>query len=130
MAIGFIYLLSNPAMPGQVKIGYTLGSPDDRADDLSGHTGFPQRFVVEYWCLTNEPEIVEKTIHERLGDCRVSANREFFATSPTEAIRIIDESVKAAPTRYVRPGTPESNALARGSRCGKPLPGLFCWSCG
>jgi hypothetical protein len=38
---GYIYVLTNPNMPGLVKIGYTQRLPRERANDLSRATGVP-----------------------------------------------------------------------------------------
>jgi hypothetical protein len=38
---GYIYVLTNPNMPGLVKIGYTQRLPRERANELSRATGVP-----------------------------------------------------------------------------------------
>ena len=38
---GWVYILTNEAMPGLVKIGYTMNDPAIRAEELSSDTGVP-----------------------------------------------------------------------------------------
>src|SRR4051812_36035783 len=45
---GFIYILSNPAMPGLVKIGFTTGRVADRVADIGAATGVPAQFKIEW----------------------------------------------------------------------------------
>ncbi|MEZ5660578.1 MAG: GIY-YIG nuclease family protein [Burkholderiaceae bacterium] len=37
--LGWVYILNNAAMPGLVKIGFTVGDPLVRAKELSRGTG-------------------------------------------------------------------------------------------
>ena len=63
---GFVYILSNPAMPGLIKIGKTRLDPADRAAQLQT-TGVPAGFKVEYACRTPDPEVVEQAMHVAFG---------------------------------------------------------------
>lgn len=74
---GTVYILSNPAMPGLLKVGFTLRDAALRAAELSGATGVPTGFVIE-WTLPVEgdPNTVEQAAHARLAN--VSAGKEFF----------------------------------------------------
>src|SRR5260221_10703360 len=103
MPFGFVYILSNPAMPGCVKIGYSTHVPDYRAAQLSEATGVPKRFRVEYWCLTEDAELVEKRVHERLATSRMSNDREFFEVRIDEAIAVVDQLSNQLPSRFERP---------------------------
>jgi len=57
-AIGFIYVLSNEAMPGIVKVGITEKLAEDRAKKLHG-TGVPLAFDVEFRAATSRIKTVE-----------------------------------------------------------------------
>ena len=80
MSIGYIYCMTNSAMPGLVKIGMTLDHPEERAAELSSVTGVPARFEVAISKRVVEPEAKEAAIHDllsRLG-YRFNERREFF----------------------------------------------------
>lgn len=83
----YIYVLSNEAMPGLLKIGCTAFAPEERARQLST-TGVPQPFKVEeYWELNCEDILViERKIHAHLKKWRYAKNREFFGISVNVAV--------------------------------------------
>ena len=84
--IGHVYLLSNPALGGIVKIGHTKKVDAQlRADELSASTSIPLPFVVECSWLVEHPSACEARIHRRPEFCRVSKCREFFRIAPDEA---------------------------------------------
>jgi len=76
---GFVYVMSNPAMPKMVKVGMTTRTIEARARELHT-TGVPLPFVVEaaIWC--DDPLDTETAVHDHLLMCnhRVSESREFF----------------------------------------------------
>ena len=74
---GWVYVLTNEAMPGLVKIGYTMKDPAIRAEDLSRETGIPMPFVVIYKALCVSPRDVEQAVHKYLEAVRVNNQREF-----------------------------------------------------
>ncbi|MDX2970036.1 GIY-YIG nuclease family protein [Kribbella solani] len=82
---GFVYVLSNPAMPGLIKVGRTRQLTESRAKKLQT-TGVPVPFTVEFRALTSKPEAVEAVAHKLLAASRVSLSREFFQISATVAI--------------------------------------------
>ncbi|WP_220385717.1 GIY-YIG nuclease family protein, partial [Klebsiella pneumoniae] len=43
---GWVYVLSNPCMPGIYKVGMTTTSPEVRARELSSATGVPAPFKI------------------------------------------------------------------------------------
>lgn len=84
MSKGYVYVLSNPSMPGVVKVGKTKRCGRDRAAEL-WTTGVPEHFVVEFEILTAAYAQIESAAHERLKGHRVHAGREFFRVSPEQA---------------------------------------------
>jgi len=75
---GYVYLMQNRSMPAKVKIGFTMGDPNERANELSKPTGIPEPFEVVGKILTPWPHDVESEVHRQLSFLRVSKNREFF----------------------------------------------------
>jgi len=61
-SVGFTYVLSNPAMPGMVKVGYSTRLAEDRAKELYT-TGVPLPYAVEFGAATSFPEDVEAAVH-------------------------------------------------------------------
>lgn len=84
MSRGFVYILSNPSMPGIVKIGKTTRSVEQRVVELY-QTGVPTPFVVVSSFLTPDCHDLEAIAHAHLGQSRLTGGREFFALSPEEA---------------------------------------------
>lgn len=75
---GWVYVLSNEAMPGIFKIGMTTSAPEVRAREVSQGTGVPMPYVVEHAFHSYQPRQDEAEIHELLGEYRLNPNREFF----------------------------------------------------
>jgi hypothetical protein len=88
--LGFIYIMSNPAHPGLLKIGQTSKDPLVRRKELST-TGVPEEFVIEYQALVSDYRRQEKYIHQKLSKVRHSDRKEFFSISVPEAINTIRE---------------------------------------
>ncbi len=78
MSYGFVYFVTNPAMPGIVKIGMTLKHPLERMAELSTSTSCPQPFSMLAFFDTPAPAEVERAIHHSLAWCRINGRREFF----------------------------------------------------
>ena len=57
---GWVYILTNPAMPNMVKIGFTTRSLEARADELTAATGVPLPFVVAWGRAVSDCAYVEK----------------------------------------------------------------------
>ncbi len=77
-----IYVLTNEAMPGYVKIGRTNSSIEQRMKELSVATGVPLPFTCFYACTVKDSFFAEKQIHETFADNRINPKREFFIISP------------------------------------------------
>ena len=86
---GILYVLTNVSIPGLLKIGYTERDLDSRVEELSSSTGVPTPFVVAAKFEVENPEEVEKRIHDKLRHCRENSGREFFRISLEDAISII-----------------------------------------
>jgi hypothetical protein len=65
--VGFVYVLSNPAMPGLLQVGWTGKLTESRARKLQT-TGVPVVFTVEFRALTSMSEAVEAAAHQILAD--------------------------------------------------------------
>jgi hypothetical protein len=140
MAVGYIYVLTNPAMPSMVKVGYTHENTAVRARQIFT-TGVPKPFQIEFFFLTENVEAVEAAVHKALHPKRVSNGREFFSVEIAEAVREIERHVREPEPRFLRePLKPlpfKSNIdppLRACRRCGFPKESgnehLFCPKCG
>ena len=100
-----VYVLTNPAMPGLVKIGMT--DRDDvkrRMSDLYT-TGVPLPFecVAAREIEDREAADIEKALHTAFGPNRVNSSREFFQIEP-EQVQVL---LRVMPGRDVTPSTPD-----------------------
>lgn len=89
---GIVYALTNPAMPGLVKIGMTSrNNIDERMKELYG-TGVPVPFECKYACKvkSSDCEKIEKALHTAFAPDRINANREFFKIKPEQAMAILE----------------------------------------
>ncbi len=59
-----IYILTNEAMPGYVKIGKTTTSLEQRIKELSSSTSIPLPFTCFYACTVRNCDFVERQLHE------------------------------------------------------------------
>ena len=87
--LSVVYLLTNPAMPGLVKIGRT--SQDDaqaRLDQLYT-TGVPVPFELAFAARVPNHVDVERALHTAFGPQRVNPKREFFRIDPEQARAIL-----------------------------------------
>ncbi len=136
MSLGYIYVLSNPRMPGLLKIGFTCGSVERRRRELSGATGVPDEFVIDYFRLTEDAEDVERLVHGELDAYRASDRREFFAAELAAVIATVERLTKLPPIQFTRPtapstGSPESRSCRRcGNSYIKTDSKSLCPSCG
>lgn len=123
-AVGFTYVLSNPAMPGMVKVGYTTALAEDHVKELYS-TAVPLPYVVEFDALTSYPDEVKARAHKMLDWHRVAKDRDFFRVAPNlaiEAVRdaLLDEAGLAAwnsgKVHQVRDGDRVALTAARGDK--------------
>jgi hypothetical protein len=85
-----IYVLTNSAMPGLVKIGKTTNLKK-RIRDLSSPSGVPVSFELEYACQVKNSKCdeIEKALHTAFKPQRLNTGREFFRINPVQAIAIL-----------------------------------------
>jgi hypothetical protein len=87
MAIrGWVYVISNAAMPDLLKIGFSLKDPTLRARELA-NTGSPFPYKVQYEALLENPRDVEQRTHQHLADRR--EGREWFRCTFDQAVSAI-----------------------------------------
>jgi len=85
---GIVYVLSNPAMPGLVKIGQTTNEITNRMNDLNT-TGVPLPFECLFACEVDDCKLVENSLHKAFYPYRINPRREFFEIDPDQAIVIL-----------------------------------------
>jgi len=86
---GIIYLLSNPAMPGIIKIGKTTKEDVKvRMKELYA-SGVPLPFECVYAARVTNIDEVEKALHMAFSPDRLNPKREFFEIEAGQAIAII-----------------------------------------
>ena len=88
MSEGTVYVLTNPAMPGMVKIGKTIRDVSLRLADLYS-TGVPLPFECAYAALVKDVDKTEKAFHTAFEPSRVNPKREFFNINPEQAIAVL-----------------------------------------
>lgn len=87
---GWVYIITNKAMPGLIKVGYSTKDPQLRARELGG-TGVPHPFIVEADFLCFSPRAVEKKVHAELEEFR--EGKEWFRCAASVAINAINRYV-------------------------------------
>lgn len=98
--MGYVYILTNQAMPGLIKIGFTMRTASERADELykdggKSKSGVPLPFEVAYEFPCENPEKLEGEVHKKLAEHRINKDREFFKYPVDDAIKLIEELHKA-----------------------------------
>lgn len=103
---GFLYVLTNPAMPGMVKIGFTTQNIEERIRELSATPGVPVRFLCNFAAKVPSMREKERMLHQIFDPDRVNPKREFFRLDPERVIL----AIKMGPYTEVTPGKPEVTA--------------------
>lgn len=80
-----VYILTNEAMPGLIKIGRTDNDKLDVRIKQLDTTGVPLPFECFYAVKVENATAIEQRLHEGLDNCRVRHRREFFETTPEQA---------------------------------------------
>jgi hypothetical protein len=86
---GILYILTNPVMPGLVKIGFTTETIEKRIRDLSRPSGIPVRFDCYFAAEVSSEQEKELRLHELFKPDRVNLKREFFRVDPERVVLAI-----------------------------------------
>ena len=79
-----VYILTNPSMPGLVKIGRT-SKLIPRVEALSASTSSPEPFIIAYAAYVEDAPYVERALHAAFSMHRMPG-REFFRIPVTNAV--------------------------------------------
>jgi hypothetical protein len=111
MKHGIVYVLTNPAMPGLVKIGQTTNEITIRMNELNT-TGVPFPFDCLFACEVDDCKIVESALHKAFYPYRVNPKREFFEIDPDQAIVLLRLFAKKEVTPTVSAEIDKSVSIA------------------
>ena len=124
---GIVYVLTNPCMPGMVKIGMTERKDIDARMKELYTTGVPLPFECKFACTVKKSECgkIEKALHAAFAPQRVNANREFFRIAPEQAIAILElfqhEDVTAEVSQEIENDlTPDDKAAQEKAKTKRP----------
>ena len=84
-----VYMLTNEAMPGLIKIGLTTDSVETRLTSLSSFTGVPLAFECYFAAEVKDATRLEKTLHQLFAESRINPKREFFRLDPEKVVLAI-----------------------------------------
>jgi len=103
MSYGYVYVMSNPSMPGLLKIGYTERPVEERLQEANQpNTWIPTQFTLEMSKYVYEPQKKEMTLHHILDGDRVNPRREFFRVE-MEKVKTLFELMDAYDTPEPEP---------------------------
>jgi hypothetical protein len=90
----WVYVITNPAMPGLVKVGFTDRDPKMRAQELTG-TGLPLPYLVRHSVQVRDGRLVERAAHAALSSHHVG--KEWFRCSVEVACSAVDSACAGSP---------------------------------
>ncbi|MEN3373844.1 GIY-YIG nuclease family protein [Dechloromonas sp. ZS-1] len=90
---GWVYVITNRAMPNLVKVGFSTKDPVLRAREFDG-AALPYPYEVAYDALVIDPYQVEQGVHKRLNLYR--ENKEWFCCSISTAVSAIRDETGSA----------------------------------
>lgn len=93
-----VYVLTNEAMEGMVKIGRTTTSVEQRIRELD-NTSMPLPFQCFYAAEVGNSSLVEGKLHRIFSDKRIRTNREFFRVDANQ----VREAIQLAELKDVTP---------------------------
>lgn len=87
--VQIVYVLTNPSMPGLIKIGITAQVDVESRMRQLYTTGVPVPFECHYACRVKAAPEAERALHFAFGDSRVNPNREFFTLEPERVVAVL-----------------------------------------
>jgi len=87
--MSYVYILTNEAMPGYIKIGLTDKPVSERVLGLD-NTSVAIPFQCYYAARVDDNQKIERAPHTAFGDFRVRINREFFKMDPYKVKVILE----------------------------------------
>ena len=87
---GHVYLLTNPVMPGLIKIGFTTSPDVEIRMKQIYSTGVPLPFECVYSKRLDNYKEAENALHVAFGSTRVNPKREFFRIDPACVMAILE----------------------------------------
>lgn len=89
---GYVYVISNRAMPGLMKVGFTTNTPEERASQLDG-THSPHPMEIEYRAYVPNVHEVEMEAHRVLRPYH--EGKEWFRCSRDQAVGAVKRAAGA-----------------------------------
>ena len=86
---GYVYILTNPAMPGLVRIGKTERTVIEHVNELNA-TRVPAPFKIVHQRKVEHMDQVERDMHQHFHAQREIRGREFFKVTSDSAIAHLD----------------------------------------
>ena len=83
--MGKVYILTNDAMPGIIKIGITENTVEERMKTLDT-TSVPMPFRFHFAIESENFKEIEKLMHNAFSYFRIRDNREFFKMDAENAV--------------------------------------------
>ncbi len=84
-----VYVLTNEAMPGIVKIGLTTDSVESRLASLNSHSGVPLPFECYFAAEVDSCARIERILHQLFSEHLINPRREFFRVDPEKVVLAI-----------------------------------------
>ena len=108
---GIVYVLTNPAMKGLVKIGMTTAA--DVATRISQlySTGVPVPFECVKAVKVRDSKAVERALHYAFAPQRLNPNREFFEIESSQVTVLLDQLKTEDVTPETQDASDESTGI-------------------
>ena len=120
--MGIVYILTNDAMPGIIKIGITEDSVEARIKSLD-NTSLPIPFRFYFAIESKRYKEIEKLAHDTFSAFRIRENREFFKMDPERAVSALkisgDKEIKLSNKMIDDSGDEIQDKITSPKRTGK-----------